>query len=192
MPYDALQLAEAFIQAGELPDALDALNAHLATQADDADALRLRAALRLRLRTVDDLRAGLADLEALQEPTADDHIQRSIILGELAEWPAARDAAMAARALRPADERIAERYLLTLGRCGEYAAARTLLESLPRTWRWLEWAGDLARDAGDPLAAQHYTAALAHLETRMDTANDPLAANLKAVITLKLAGVSER
>ncbi|MBL8162785.1 MAG: hypothetical protein JNJ61_12430 [Anaerolineae bacterium] len=193
MPYSALQMADAFIQAGELPDALETLNAHLAAHADDADALRLRAALRLRLRAEADLRAGLADLDALPDLNADDHIQRSIILGELGEWPAARDAAAAARALRPADERIAERYLVTLGRCGDSATARCLLETLPRTWRWLEWSGDLARDAGDPAAAaQHYAAALAHLETRMDTINDALAANLKAVITLKLAGVEGR
>lgn len=192
MPYSPLQMAEAFIQAGELSEALEMLNAHLVAHPKDAEALRLRAALRLRLRAEADLRAGLADLDALPEPDADDHIQRSIILGELGEWPAARDAAAAARALRPTDERIAERYLVTLERCGDFAAARRLLEALPRTWRWLEWAGDLARETGDPAAAaQHYAAALAHLETRMDTINDALAGSLRAVIALKLAAVKD-
>ena len=47
--YSPIELAEAFIRTGELADALDALNPHLEAQPNDETALRLRAAVLMRL-----------------------------------------------------------------------------------------------------------------------------------------------
>jgi len=186
MPYNALQLAEAFIRAGELADALDALQTHLdANPADDASR-RLRVSILRRMPDESHYRAALDDLDHLSSLTADDWVQRSILLQGLNDWSGANTAMEQARHLAPDDERITERYLLTLEKSGQNGDALALLESLPQTWRWLQTAGDIAQRMGDTEAAlKHYTAALAHLEARLDTANNAFAANLKEVLLLK-------
>lgn len=190
MTYSPLQLADAFIHTGELGDALEALNAQLASSPDDDDARRLRVAVLMRLPGDENPRLALADLDQLNTANTDDLVQRSIILQGLGDWKAANAAMEQAHSLRPDDERISERYVETLAKSGQVAPALTLLAALPRTWRWLQIAGDLARDAGDtPTAAQHYADAIAHLESQMDTTSNDIAANLKAILVMKLESV---
>lgn len=186
MAYSALQLADAFIRTGELQDALDALGDHLTANPLDEEALRLRAAVLLRTQNADQYRAALDDLSQLSEPTADDWVQRSILWQALGDWGEANTAMEQAHDLQPAQDRITERYLLTLEKSGQPEAARDLLENLPKTWRWLQIAGDIAAGMQDNTAAEScYAAAVADLETRLDTDSNPFAANLKAVLLLK-------
>ncbi|NWG16244.1 MAG: tetratricopeptide repeat protein [Chloroflexi bacterium] len=185
-----LQLAEAFVRAGELADALDMLNQHIEANPGDEDARRLRAAVCLRLADGDHLWAALADLDVLTSENADDAVQRSIILQRLGDVPGALVAMSRARDLRSDDDRITARYLELLALAGQRTAARDLLTALPRSWRWLEMAGDLARDDGDfSGAVAHYTAALDEMGRRMDTAGDAFVAGLRVALLAKRAAV---
>lgn len=187
---NSLQLAEAFVRAGELTDALEVLHRHIESSPGDDDARRLRAAVCLRLGDGDHLWAALADLDALTSADAGDEVQRSIILQRFGDLPGALAAMSRARALKPDDDRITARYLELLVQAGQRRAARDLLKTLPGTWRWLEAAGDLARDDGDFAGAVgHYTAALDQLDARMDTAGDAFAAGLRVALLSKRAAV---
>ena len=189
MPYSPLQLAEAFIRAGELVDALDALDAHLTAQPADDEARRLRASVQQRIGGADHLRAALADLAALTLPSADDHAQESVLHYELDDWATACHALETACALRPHDERLTERLVWLLEKGGDLAAARALAEAQPVTWRWAQTAGDLARAQGDDGgAAAHYRAALADFDLRAG-AGSAFMTHLRAQITEKLAAM---
>jgi tetratricopeptide (TPR) repeat protein len=155
-------MAEAFIQAGELADALEMLDAHLAANPGDDAARRWRAAARSRLGGTDNWRAALADWDALTDRTAADEVQRSILLMQLGDRSAAQVALARAHEREPEDERITERYINVL----DTAEALALVDTLPKTWGWLKKAGDLAVKAGDHAAAVvHYTAALERLDS---------------------------
>lgn len=169
MPYSPLELAEAFIKTGELPDALDALNTHLAQSPQDADARRMRAGVHLRL---DQLQAALADLAGLDAP--DDRLMRATIherMGDLEQALAAVEG--------EGEDRLIERRLDLLHKLGRIPAARTLADGLPRVWRWSQWSGDLAMAAGDDAAAVgHYSAALGGLPPQNTNALRGIAARL--------------
>jgi tetratricopeptide (TPR) repeat protein len=155
-------MAEAFIQAGELADALEMLDVHLAANPGDDAARRLRAAARSRLGGADNMLAGVADLDALSNRTANDEVQRSILLMQLNDDTGARGALARAHELAPDDERITERYIDVV----DVAEARKLVDTLPKTWGWLKKAGDLAIKADDHAAAvDRYTAALERLDS---------------------------
>lgn len=178
-------MAEAFIQAGELADALDALDTHLAAHPGDDTARRLRAAARARLGGETNWRAALADLDALSDRTATDEVQRAILLLHVNDAAGARAALARARELAPDDERILERYIDTL----DTADARALVDTLPKTWGWLKKAGDLAALAGDLEAAvAHYTAALERLNCIAPVDNAVLA-NQRALLALNRANL---
>lgn len=182
--YSPIELAEAFIRTGELADALDALNPHLETNPNDEAALRLRAAVLLRLPGEDYARAALADIDKLDPKTADDYVQQSVIwqMG-LGDWMQAVRATEQAHLLTPDDDRITERLLMLYDQVGELDKARTLLATLPKTWRWLQLAGDLAQKAPDPLSAiDHYNEALSLLELKMDTGSNPIVRNIVGMI----------
>jgi tetratricopeptide (TPR) repeat protein len=186
MTYHPLQLAEAFIRTGELEEALEALGTHLKAHPEDDETRRLRISVLRRMDTVRHYHAALADLDALSTVTTADEVQRSILLQVLGEWQAANAAMERAHALAPDDDRITERYLLTLERSGSPEKARDVLRTLPPTWRWLQIAGDLAQRMGDSAAAvECYNGALAQLEEKLDTNASAFAANLKAVLILK-------
>lgn len=185
--YSARQLAEAFIHTGELADALAALDAHLAAEPHDAAMRRLRAAVLLRQGDRASLGRALDDLAALPAPTADDCAQQAVIHARQGSADRARSAARQALALRPADERLAERLVTVLAACGGLAEALDIVRAQPRTWRWLEREGDLlAQTGGCALAAARYELALAQLEAAYPAA-DPVAASLRAAILLKRA-----
>jgi tetratricopeptide (TPR) repeat protein len=160
-----LELAEAFLHAGELIDALAALDQHLAQQPHDAETRRLRASVLTRLPGR--ARDALADLDVLGTLTPDDHLWRAQILETLGDASAAFAAVQQAWVLRP-DLRSAELLLRQLHRRGDAAAALDLLADLPKTWKWLGWAGEFhLLQSSHALAAQHFCLALeqlAHLE----------------------------
>jgi len=164
MPYSALEMADAFIKAGELQDALDVLNQYLDGSAND-DAYRLRVELLLRLSGDGHLHKALADLNALSAPTPDDQMRRSVIFERLGEWDAALESAQQAYQARPDDERFAERTLQLLLTQGKLEDAAALLGTLPQTWRWQQWRGDVAAARSDWQGARaQYQAALDALE----------------------------
>lgn len=166
MPYTDLQLADAFIQTGELTDALEALDRHLASNADDHTARRLRAEVRARMP--DMLEAALADFNALPEATPEDIILQSNLLDRIGRPDDALKAVATAHKAHPGHDRLSERYLHLLQAQGDIATAREVVAALPDDiWKWRVWAGDLAVLAGDDAAAlTHYGAAIATLNDR--------------------------
>lgn len=183
-----LRQAEAFLQFGELEDALAALDALLDEQPGDDAARRLRAAVRQRRRDAANLQAALADLDALVAPAPDDDLQRSVILEALGDIAGAEAAVARARAARPDDERAAQRHFRLLLRRRDFDAARRLLAHQPQAWDWLAAAGELEAEAGDePAAIAHFTAALADFDRRFDARAEPFARPLKAALLLARA-----
>lgn len=182
--YSPIELAQAFIRTGELADALDALNPHLEANPNDAIALRMRASVLMRLPGEDHARAALADIRKLDSKTADDYIQESVIMQMgLADWSAAVKATEQAHQLAPEDDRISERLMTLYDQVGEVDKARTLLATLPQTWRWLQLAGDLAQKSHEPdTAIERYSESLALLQQKLDTENNPIARNVMGMI----------
>lgn len=183
-----LRQAEAFLQFGELEDALAALDSLLREAPDDDAARRLRAAVHQRRRGADDLRAALADLAALRDPQPDDDLQRSVILEALGDIEGAEAAASRACAARPDDQRAAQRRFWLLLRRRDFEAARRLLATQPRAWDWLAAAGELEAEVGDePAAIAHFTAALEDFDQRFEVEAEPFARPLRAGLLLARA-----
>lgn len=167
MPYSAMQMAEAFIQAGELSDALESLNEHMAQSPADDSALRLRAGVLARLGDESGWKGALADLARIVAPTPDDFIARSAILERNGQPAESLEAIYQGRAVYPHDERLTERLVHALRARGDLDSARAVAESLHDDWRWSQWAGDLAAEASDnDSALNHYNRAIALLEAR--------------------------
>ena len=193
MSHSPLDMAHAFIQTGELDDALEALEAHLAESADDDEAHRLRIEVLLRRGTPDDLRAVLAAVDGLAEVTATEATWRSVALERLGDLDGAGAAMRAALAANPDDERAVERLVGLLHANGEIEAAQDLVAAMPRTWRWLQWAGDLAAAAGDDMTATaRYGLALAGVEAQFDMTYDGHGQVLKARLLLARANAYRR
>jgi tetratricopeptide (TPR) repeat protein len=180
MAYTPLQLAEAFIQAGELADAADALTQHLDSNPDDDSARRLRAQVLARLPDEADLRLADADLSQLATPTTDDAIWRSIVLQRLGDNYHAAALLAELHENNPENERIAERYFdLLLGQ-GKYAEAQFVRDQMPDSWDWLQRSAILAESQEQQEQAVLYlTQALADLETRFDLSSDAFAQSIK-------------
>lgn len=162
MTYQPLQLAEAFLKAGELEDALDALDAALDADPTSDDARRLRAGVLARLPGTSNTARALDDLHALAHPTAEDALLESRLVQAAQDTAAAIGVTEAALARFPGDPRLSERLLGLLRETGEHAKAEALLADFPGgDWRWQAWRGDFAADRGDDRAAvRHYTVAL--------------------------------
>lgn len=163
--YAPLQLAEAFIQAGELADALEALRAHLDAQPEDDAARRLLIAVSQRAENAATWHEALAASRELAAPTAADLHTRSVLWEQLGDLPRAIEAQQTALAQHPDDERAGERLVTLHIAAADYAAALELVRAQPRTWRWLQWEGDILACQGDDLlATARYGLALAQLE----------------------------
>lgn len=169
MPFSAWQMAEACLQAGEVQDALQALEDHLKASPDDAGR-RLHAALLLRLRSDEaGLRRALADLDALSEEETDDLVQRSILYEKLGDAKAAQAQMRRTLEDRPDDERLVERLVWLLRQAGQLNEALALIRQQVRTWRWLRWEGDLLAELGDDTTASaRYGLAMAQMEAQFD------------------------
>lgn len=184
MSYSPVEIASAFVQAGELDEALRVLDDHLHAHPDDDEARRWRIAVRMHLPGDAAQHAALHDLDAIRQPIAEDAWRRSIALQTLGDLEGANAAIADALQQWPDDEGLIERRLYLLTLMGNRRAAERLLATLPRTWRWLMHSAELAAEsARDADALADYSAALADLERSLDP-SEPFAANLKAQLLL--------
>lgn len=184
MPYTPMQLAEAFIQTGELTDALEALNQHLDANPGDDATRRLRIGVLLRLADDNYLNKALADFDQLADINADDEVQRSVILERLHDSEGALEAMTRARAINPDDARLVERNLYLLAAQNKIDAALEFVRTQPRTWHWLQWEGDLLVMCGDDMmATARYGLALAQMNERY-TADDGFITPIRARLLL--------
>ena len=171
--YSNLELAEAFIKAGELEDALDALQQQLKDSPQDDEARRICVDVLARLPGDDNLRAAIKMLDELSEQTADDYIKRSVLLERLGLDDDAIAAVKQGYITYPDDKRMTERYLHLLRDQGKSSKALVIVNKLladqADDWRWLQWAGDLSVDDGDYNdAIAHYTTALDAIKAKHD------------------------
>ena len=165
MPYSPMQLAESFIRTGELTDALDALNQQLEQQPQDDEARRLRIDVLLRLTETDYLQQALTDINALSTITAADYQRESVLHERLGDMAKALESMQKAHELTPDDERLSERLLNLLMSQKQYAAALELVYEQAKSWRWLQYEGDvLALTGDDTLATARYGLVLAQLD----------------------------
>ncbi|MCA9891200.1 MAG: tetratricopeptide repeat protein [Anaerolineae bacterium] len=172
MPYTPLQLANAFIQAGELDDALAALDEHLIAEPEDDVVRRMRASVLLRLASAEYLNRALTDLQQLGDTTSDDWQQQSIIYEKLGDLKNAISRMQQAIALQPNHERYAERLLQLYIANNNLEAALELVRQQARTWRWLQWEGDILVLLGDDMmATARYGLVLALLDELADSAH---------------------
>jgi tetratricopeptide (TPR) repeat protein len=169
VPYSPLEMAEALIQSGELDNALEVLNEHLKAISGDSTARRFRAQIYAHQPDETSLRAALLDLAALSSKTAHDYILQSVLLVRLRQFADAIAALHEGHTRYPDDERLLERYVHLLRGQGEITRARALLADRLESWRWQQWAGDLAVDEEDFTAAiRHYNTALRAVGVRFD------------------------
>jgi len=203
MPYTPLQLADAFIQAGELDDALDAINDFLRDEPTDtdavADARRLRASILARGEDLSDFEQALADLDALPARTAEDEILAVRLIEQISGLQEALHHAESAHTRFPHDDRLTELLLTLLRRAEATERGRKLAATLPDDWRWQAWAGDFAADAGDTAAAiRAYSIALdalnadtitmpEHLLTRLDIQAATIAGSVARLLVARAA-----
>jgi tetratricopeptide (TPR) repeat protein len=80
MLYLVWELVDAFIQTGELTDALDVLNQHLNDNPHDAKALEMRGQINLRFGNLED---AIVDFRAIHHPTPDQTIHHAVALKRL-------------------------------------------------------------------------------------------------------------
>jgi tetratricopeptide (TPR) repeat protein len=189
MPYSPLELAAAFLQTGELNDALDALNTHLAQQPQDDRARRMRIGVCKHLGG-DHLRTALTDFDHLRTPEPGDAIQHSTLLEQAGD---ALAVLAKAHTQWPDHERLTERYLQLLLENGKTETALAVVRNQPRVWRWLQWEGDaLAAQGDDTLATARYGLALAQLGDQVTDANARYFAPIQARLLLARAGAYRR
>ena len=167
MGYSPIQLAQAFIQTGEIEDALDALNQHLETTPSDDETRRLRVEVLLRFDDEGKHQQALADIAILQALQADDYILQSALHERLSNLDKAIQTAQNGHDVYPDHDRLSERLLYILKVAKRYDDALKIIESLPKAWRWLAWQGDLYSEAHNYTnAISAYTSAVDELESR--------------------------
>lgn len=189
MSYTPSERAQAFIDAGDLPQALEELNTMVNTQSGD-DALRLRAAVQRRLKGEDHLRAAALDLEKLSKPTSADYVEQSIIFEQLGDFPAAIRAMMVATDLAGGPNernRLTEQHVRLLLTRGDTEKALELAQQQPKTWRWMQWLGDIAAQAGDFGAAARYYSESITLLMSVTSRDDKFADAFRARLLLARA-----
>lgn len=182
----SLERAEAFLRAGELDEALAALDEHLQTHPDDADARRLRIDMLIRLpgRAHEAIEA----LNALPDHTIDDYVARYGALLPL-RLPGVDDLLIQAYGRFSAPPALAELVLDVLRRRGASDQALELLADLPKTPHWLAWSGEFHALNGDyRVAAAHFCSALDALGEN----KDPLVQLQRATLLLKRADAYRR
>ncbi len=190
MTYTALQLAEAYLETGELNLALAALDEHLTAFPQDDGARRLRVQV---LRDFPaGIRTALADLDALAAPNASDFGVRGAILLRQGDRTGAAAAYERAWTLSPVG--FAEAYFRVLKDLGEFERALVVLESLPQAWHWHQAHGEIDALRGDfGLALDHFTRAVNQLAALIAVARDQrLLIAMQANLLLKRADAYRR
>lgn len=137
MSYTSMQLAEVFIQTGELEDALEALNQQLQDEPDDHDARRLRASVLQRFDDRKRLELALNDFENIPSQTVDDLVQQSVIYERLDKMGDAIQVMQKAHQQAPDKERILERLIELMMSQKQYSEVIIIIKKAPQTWRWL-------------------------------------------------------
>jgi tetratricopeptide (TPR) repeat protein len=177
MAYSALQLANAFLQTGELADARQVLDDYLAgdvvSDPDYEMITRLWLDLLAHGDEADQHRAT-SEYDRLLHFTPTDYIKRAMIHYRLGEINRARDILQMALAMYyPDDERLCESLLFIYKKMGDANAGLSLIKTLPKKWIWSRWGGDFALIARDfDLAIAYYTEAIGLLETRYAITGD--------------------
>jgi len=188
--YTPMQLAEAYLETGELNLALAALDEHLTAFPQDDSARRLRVQV---LRDFPEgIATALADLDALAEPNASDYgVRGSILLGQ-GDVLGAAAAYERAWTLSPVG--YAEFYFRVLKDLGQYERALVVLDSLPQAWHWHQAHGEVDALRGDlPTALAHFTQAAAKLSALIAVAKDKrLLIAMQANLLLKRADAYRR
>lgn len=175
MAYTPMQLAEAFIQTGELQDALDALDQQLEDHPADDEARRLRIKVVMRMPDPVSLTPLLRELDKLSALTADDYVQKSVIMQQLSRFKESSSALGRAHMLKPDDLRITENLVRAFIRSEDFDSAKMLLADLPRTWGWLRYAGEIAGKQGDYQSAlKVYDEAIDDLDRKLKTNDNPI------------------
>ena len=187
-PDPRLEVADAFLMAGELADALEALDSYLTEHPDDGDIRRLRAAVLLRMPGEDAAWAALDDLAAMRARTAEDEIARVRALRRLGENVAAHEALYDAYE-RTGDFRLAELLLTSLHSRGEVDEGHAVLDTLPETAVWLRWRGEFALLGDEPQAA--VTAFSAALDRLSAIQQSPFIQNERGQLLLRRAEAYE-
>lgn len=191
MTYSPLELAAAFIQAGELQDARNALDQHLVQTPGDDRARRMRIRVLRHLGGEADLRAALSDLQQLASPTADDSALHSLLLEQSGDLSGAVNVMAEAHSRWPENERLTERYIELLIATQQMQAALETARSQPRNWRWLGWEADVLAQMGDDVTATaRYGLALAQLEAQFG--DESYMAPIKARLLLARAHAYRR
>lgn len=177
MAYSVLELANAFLLAGEISDARQVLadyfaNAPTLNDQDHEQAVRMWVDI---LGHGDELDQRLASSEydrlAVLSPI--DHIKRAMIHYQLGELSVARGLLQLAMMTYPQDDRLCESLLFIYYKTADAQAGLSLIKTLPKKWVWSRWAGDFAVLAGDfVLAIASYTDALMALEARYGLFDD--------------------
>lgn len=189
MSYKAFQRAQAFVEAGDLDEALKALNEAVEEEPGD-EVFRLRAAVLRRLRGEEYLRAAALDLEKLGNPTSTDYVEQSIIFEQLGDFSAAIRAMMVATDLAggPSERnRLVEQHVRLLLTRGDTEKALELAQKQPKTWRWMQWMGDIAAQSDDDVSAARYYSAAISLLTSATERDDRFADAFRARLLLARA-----
>jgi tetratricopeptide (TPR) repeat protein len=177
MPYSVLELANAFLLAGELPDARQVLADYFANPPtlnaqDHEQAVRMWVDI-LGHGDEADQRLASSEYDRLAVLLPTDHIKRAMIHYRLGELSLARGLLQLAMMAYPQDDRLCESLLFIYHKTGDAQAALSLIKALPKKWVWSRWAGDFAMMAGDfVLAVASYTDAIMALEARYGLSDD--------------------
>lgn len=195
--YSPLELAQAFMQTGELDDALAALDEQLTAQPEDADARRMRAEVRARKGTDEALHGALDDYARLTALSPDDAIRCSGLYERLGDLNGAIQTIENLRQQFPGDARLTERHVHLLHSSGQHAAALAVIRALPadqiNTWRWQQWVGDLSAEMrSDRAAIEAYSQALDLLEAHSTGMDERWALPLRARILLARSSVNRK
>lgn len=165
MSYSPMELAYAFLQTGEYDDALDALNEQVKNEPDDTEARILRASLLIRMGDTNKLNQAITDLENIDNKTAEQLRLLSVAYERQQQLDKAIEFTQKAHSLAPDDERLTERLVTLLRNTKQIDEAIALVRQQSRSWRWLQWEGDLLLEDGNAvLAIARYGLVLAQLD----------------------------
>lgn len=182
MTHPSLQLADAFLKADELDDALAALDTYLEEAPADDQALRLRANIHARMPHTESFESALHDIVHLSHRLPEDFILHSTLLERLGRTDEAAHILNEGAGQYPDSERLTERCVQFFAETNQIAVACEHLERLGTNWRSWQWAGDLAVQVGDDEAAHtHYSASLDDLGPDLPPELHPTAARLRLV-----------
>ncbi len=177
MAYSRLQLANTFLQTGELDDAKQVLADYFLgnPNSDDPD---YEAMIRLWLDVLahgdePDLRHALSEYHRLPDFLPTDYIKHAMIHYRLGELANARAILQTALSQYPNHDRLTESLLFIYQKQGDFKAGLALLNTLPQKWIWARWSGDFALTGRDyAIAIAHYSQAIRLLEAQYGLSDD--------------------